>query len=140
MFKILKYEHVGIRVSSREPAIAFYERLGFRVDVDQPEHQAVEMCNDAGIYINLIYNAQQRSRNILLDEPIKHPGVTHPAFVVDSLDAVMARLNELGVPITEGPVMIGDRRRVCFIRDQDGTVLEFDEILKLRSRKHDQAT
>lgn len=130
MFKILNYEHVGIRVSSREAAIAFYQQLGFRVAADQPEHQAVEMCNAAGVYINLIYNAEKRSRNILLDEPIKHPGVTHPAFVVDSLDAVLARMRELGVAITEGPEMIGDRRRVCFIRDPDGTVLEFDEILK----------
>jgi lactoylglutathione lyase len=130
MFKLLAYEHVGIRVSDRARSVAFYETLGFRMIEDLPEHQALEMASDNGVIINLIYNAQARARNILLDEPVKHPGVTHPAFVVDSLDAVVNRLNALGIRITEGPEMIGDRRRVCFIRDPDGTVLEFDEVLR----------
>lgn len=130
MFKLLAYEHVGIRVSNRSASVAFYQNLGFDLIEDLPEHQALEMRSESGVYINLIYNAQPRERNILLDEPVKHPGVTHPAFIVDSLDALIDRLIALGVYITEGPEMIGDRRRVCFIRDPDGTVLEFDEILK----------
>lgn len=130
MFKLLSYEHVGIRVSDRAVSVAFYQNLGFDLVEDLPEHQALEMRSESGVYINLIYNAQPRKLNILLDEPVKHPGITHPAFVVDSLDALVDRLIALGVCITEGPEMIGDRRRVCFIRDPDGTVLEFDEILK----------
>ncbi len=128
--KILAYEHVGIRVSDREQATAFYEKLGFRQRADFPEHQANEMATETGIFVNLIFNGVKRpdGRNILLDEPVKHPGVTHPAFVVDDLDAVVSLCRNEGIAITEGPVMIGERRRVLFIRDPDGNVLEFDEL------------
>jgi lactoylglutathione lyase len=132
MVRVLAYEHVGIRVTDRETSVRFYQMLGFRRVLDLPEHRANEMTNDAGVTINLIFNGVQRegNRNILLDEPVKWPGMTHPAFIVDDLDALVALLDREGVRITEGPHMIGARRRACFIRDPDGNVLEFDELLK----------
>jgi catechol 2,3-dioxygenase-like lactoylglutathione lyase family enzyme len=131
MARILAYEHVGIRVTDRETAVRFYKVLGFRNVLDLPEHHANEMTNDAGVTINLIFNGvkRDRNRNILLDEEVKWPGVTHPAFVVDDLDALIALFDRENVRITEGPHLIGRRRRVCFIRDPDGNVLEFDELL-----------
>ena len=80
MFKITAYEHVGIRVTDRSRAIRFYEKLGFREETDLPEHQAVEMVNDDGLYINLIYNgvARDGGRNILIDEAVKYPGCHAP--------------------------------------------------------------
>lgn len=128
-FGIRAYEHVGIRVTDRASAIAFYEKLGFRLSEDFPEHTALEMENAAGVRINLIYNGQPRANNILMDEAVKHPGLTHPAFVVDSLDRILASLGELGIEITEGPLELGGRRRICFVRDPDGNVVEFDELL-----------
>lgn len=83
------------------------------------------------VRINLIFNAERRAdrTNVLFDETRKYPGITHPAFVVDDLGAVIAVCNDKGIPITEGPVDIGERRRALFIRDPDGNVLEFDEFL-----------
>ena len=69
-----------------------------------------------------------RDNNILLDEPIKHPGYTHAAFIVDRLDDILAWAVERGVAITEGPVNWG-RRITCFLRDPDGNVLEFNELI-----------
>jgi lactoylglutathione lyase len=131
MSRILAYEHVGIRVTDPETAVRFYKMLGFHNVLDLPEHHANEMTNDAGVTINLIFNGVKReeNRNILLDEPVKWPGMTHPAFIVDDLDALATMLNREGVRITEGPHMIGERRRAFFIRDPDGNVLEFDELL-----------
>ena len=131
MSKILAYEHVGIRVTTPDVRVRFYKMLGFRKVLDLPEHHANEMTNDAGVTINLIFNGVKReqNRNILLDEPVKWPGVTHPAFIVDDLDALLTMLQHEGVRITEGPHMIGERRRAFFIRDPDGNVLEFDELL-----------
>jgi lactoylglutathione lyase len=131
MVKIRAYEHVGIRVTDRERAVRFYKMLGFCHVLDLPEHQANEMTNDAGVTINLIFNGVPRegNRNILLDEPVKWPGITHPAFIIDDLDALVSVLHREGVRITEGPHMIGVRRRALFIRDPDGNVLEFDELL-----------
>jgi lactoylglutathione lyase len=131
MPRILSYEHVGIRVTDREAAVRFYKMLGFDKVLDLPEHHANEMTNDAGVTINLIFNGVKReaNRNILLDEPVKWPGMTHPAFVVDDLDALLTKLAHEGVRVTEGPHLIGERRRAFFIRDPDGNVLEFNELL-----------
>lgn len=128
--KITGYEHVGIRVTDQQEAIAFYEKLGFEEKLDLPEHQANEMVNDSGVTINLIFNGMKRpqGRNILLDEPFKYPGCTHPAFIVDDIDAVVETLKRENIAISEGPIYIGERRRVVFIRDPDGNVLEFDEL------------
>lgn len=132
MFQITGYDHVGIRVSERDPAVKFYEALGFRIDPaeNSPSHEAVGMINDAGIRINLIYNAIKRpgNKNILMDEPVKYPGLTHPAFIVDDLNGVMKEMERRGIKITEGPIEFGSRRSVCFVRDPDGNVLEFDEL------------
>jgi lactoylglutathione lyase len=128
-FGIKAYEHVGIRVCDKAVSVAFYEQLGFHVTEDFPEHAAMEMANSDGVRINLIYNGAARANNILMDEAIKHPGLTHPAFVVASLDACLEALAQADIAITEGPIEIGGRRRICFVRDPDGNVVEFDELL-----------
>ena len=129
MVSITAYEHVGIRVTDRARAIAFYERLGWHEVLDLPDAQANEMVNDAGVRINLIFNGVATgSGNVLQDDPLKYPGVTHAAFIVDNLEALLALCARETIRITEGPLMIGTRRRVCFLRDPDGTVLEFNEI------------
>ena len=92
--------------------------------------RAVGLINAAGVRVNLIMNgiAPPNGRNVLMDVDDKWPGWTHPAFVVDDLGAVLAWAAALGIEVTEGPVVWG-RRRVCFLRDPDGNVLEFDELL-----------
>lgn len=130
-FRVTTYEHVGIRVTDRKTAVRFYEKLGWREKIDLPEHSANEMVNEAGTYINLIFNGVKRldNKNILQDEPMKYPGVTHAAFIVEDLDDLMAMLQRERIRITDGPVVYSDRRRVIFIRDPDGNVLEFNELL-----------
>jgi lactoylglutathione lyase len=130
-FAIKAYEHVGIRVTDRDAARDFYNRLGWRVTSEMPEHSAAELVNESGVYINLIFNGVKRKdrTNILLDEPLRYPGMTHVAFVVDDLNDFMAMLDREGIRITEGPMIYSDRRRVIFIRDPDGNVLEFNELL-----------
>jgi lactoylglutathione lyase len=131
VFKVKSYEHVGIRVSDRATSIAFYEKLGWRIEIDLPEHQANEMVNDCGVYINLIFNGarQPNNHNILQDEPIKLPGLTHAAFVIEDMDSLLELLKREQVKVTDGPVVYSGRRRVVFIRDPDGNVLEFNELL-----------
>ena len=66
---------------------------------------------------------------MLLDAPIKVPGITHPAFVVDDLGKLQVWLGGQGIVITEGPHNIGERRIALFIRDPDGNVLEFNQLI-----------
>ncbi|MFI4966149.1 MAG: VOC family protein [Caulobacterales bacterium] len=134
MYKVGQIDHIGIRVTDRDRARAFYEALGFVFDPqeDSPRGKSIGLVNDAGARINLIYNAQptERGDNVLMDIPDKWSGYTHAAFLVESIDELVAWLGQRGIAITEGPSVFGHgRRKVCFIRDPDRNVIEFDEIL-----------
>jgi catechol 2,3-dioxygenase-like lactoylglutathione lyase family enzyme len=134
MIRLDSIDHVGIRVTDREVAQAFYEKFGFRIEPeeDSPESKALGMINSQGVRINLIYNGERptEGKNVLMDVPQKWPGYTHAAFIVPDLDALVAWLHAENIKITEGPSVFGEgRRKVCFIRDPDRNVLEFNEIL-----------
>lgn len=125
---ITAYDHVGLRVCDRERALAFYADLGFAADSDYTSERVAEIVSPSGVRINLIFNGVARENNVLMDEPTKHPGYTHAAFIVDRLEDILAWAAERGIPITEGPVNWG-RRITCFLRDPDGNVLEFNELI-----------
>ena len=128
---ILSYDHVGIRVTDRDIARDFYQKLGFVETEYLPNEQANEMETASGVRINLIMNGAKRpnNANILLDEPIKYAGITHPAFIVDDIEKLQAWLQANQIAITEGPRQIVPRRMTLFIRDPDGNVLEFNQLL-----------
>ncbi|MEH6492729.1 VOC family protein [Halopseudomonas sp.] len=128
--RIQAYDHIGIRVSDKSRAMAFYQALGFVESASFAQFEANEMITAAGVRINLIFNGTRRANNVLLDEPVKLPGITHPAFIVDDLQALQAWLAEQDIAITEGPHHIGPRRIALFIRDPDGNVLEFNQLVK----------
>ena len=127
--QITAYDHVGIRVTDRARALAFYADLGFMLDEAHSTPTAAEIVNAAGIRLNLIPNGvpTPNGDNILLDRPQKWPGYTHAAFVVERLSDILDWALAHGVPITEGPVDWG-RRITCFLRDPDSNVLEFNEL------------
>lgn len=135
MFKITKLDHVGLRVTDKDSAAKFYAKLGFQPapGEDEPAAKALGLVNADGTRIHLIYNGVELpdGKNVLLDTPVKWPGYTHAAFIVDSIDQFAKWLTDQNIPITEGPVVMGHgRRKVCFIRDLDRNVLEFNEILE----------
>lgn len=125
--RIQGYDHVGIRVSDARRALGFYERLGFRIDPSFSNDEVAEVVAADGTRINLIFNGVPRRNNVLLDEPVKWPGYTHGAFIVESLEPLLDWAASEGVAITQGPVDWG-RRLTCFLRDPDGNVLEFNEL------------
>ncbi len=125
MITIQRVHHIGIRVSDRERAIAFYRLLGFEPYFEDPDDPVVVARNDRGVEINLILNADDgnQGHNILMDEANKFAGYTHVALEVDSIEDTVAALGELGIAITEGPVRLGPGVSL-FVRDPDGTVIE----------------
>lgn len=130
--RILAYDHIGIRVSDKPRAMAFYQALGFVESASFPSFEANEMLSPDGVRINLIFNGTRTpaSHNVLLDAPLKRPGITHPAFIVDDLQLLEQWLDDRGIRITEGPHPIGPRRIAMFIRDPDGNVLEFNQLVE----------
>ena len=122
-FDTLRLDHFGLRVTDLATAEAFYARFGFVRDPDEfaPDVRACGLVHPTGLRIHLIYNGEPAAEgNVLLDAPIKRPGYTHAAFIIDSMAALVAWLDEAGIAISEGPLEMGHgRRRVCFIRDPD---------------------
>jgi lactoylglutathione lyase len=116
--------HVGVRVHDLARSQAFYERLGFRLVAGPigPEPVAI-LVHPAGVELNLILNAPVAAEpNILMDVPVKHAGITHFALRVEDPAAVAAALAEAGVPLSGRR---GDPLAAVFVRDPDGTVIEF---------------
>ena len=126
MISVERIDHVGIRVTDQTRALAFYEVLGFRLE-HQVEFDAVAIIkNAAGVELNLILNGVDRTggKNILMDVPDKHPGLTHVAFRVPDINATVAALKEHDIRITQGPVTFGDGHVSVFVRDPDRNVVE----------------
>ena len=132
-FDTLQLDHIGIRVTDLAIAESFYGKLGFTRDPGEfaPQAKACGLVHPTGLRIHLIYNAEPTVEgNVLLDAPIKRPGYTHAAFIVNSMDELVTWLAKENISISEGPVLMGHgRRKVCFIRDPDLNVLEFNELL-----------
>jgi len=125
MLEIAGVSHVGARVSNRARAVAFYEKLGFELRYTDPHEPVVVLRNREGVEINLIVNAPEADRpsNVLMDVPEKHPGWTHVAWRVSSIEKTVLALGAAKIPITEGPKRLGNGVS-CFIRDPDRNVIE----------------
>ena len=127
MLDIRAVNHVGIRVADKGVSIAFYELLGFALlsDVGFEKGHPVIMKHANGVVINLLGPATvNNGSNILMDVDDKHPGITHVALTVTSLDATKAFLSENNIEIT-GSFSFGEMSAV-FIRDPDRNVIELD--------------
>ena len=133
MIEIETVDHLGIRVTDKARALAFYAELGFEL-VHESDFDAVLIIkNPTGVELNLIINGVDRTggKNVLMDVPEKHPGYTHVAYRVADIRGTIAQLKKIGTVITQGPVTFGDGHVSVFIRDPDRNVIE------LRGRDED---
>jgi len=129
MEEITGINHIGIRVANLDTARKFYEQLGFKFIVGPigPEPVAI-MEHTSGININFILNADSGiTNNILMDITERHPGYTHIALNVIDIKSIEAKINALGIKITEGPITLPNGSIMFFIRDQDKNVIEFHQ-------------
>jgi lactoylglutathione lyase len=128
MIEIQAVDHIGIRVSDANRAVAFYRQLGFEPVYTDAKDPVIIVRNRHGVEINFIVNATPASdgKNVLMDIAEKHPGYTHVALRVESIERTVEQLGELGVEITGGPTRLGDGRSL-FVRDPDRNVVELRE-------------
>ena len=126
MISIEQVDHIGIRITDKTRALAFYALLGFKVEVEVNFDAVIIIKNTAGVELNLIVNGADLTggKNILMDVPEKHPGITHVALRVTDIKAAIATLKQHQVAITQGPVTFGDGHVSLFVRDPDRNVIE----------------
>lgn len=126
MIRIEQVDHIGIRITDKTRALAFYALLGFKVELEVGFDAVIIIKNAAGVELNLIVNGVDATggKNILMDVPEKHPGLTHVAFRVADINATIATLKKNDITITQGPVTFGDGHVSVFMRDPDRNTIE----------------
>jgi len=135
LINIQQFDHIGIRITDRTRSVKFYEALGFKITFEPDFDAVIVMKNDNAVEINLVVNGVDlnNGKNILMDVPDKHPGLTHVALRVDSIVDTMSSLKQNNIAISQGPVTFGrDGHVSVFIRDPDQNTLE------LRGRVQDE--
>ena len=126
MLEIKSVNHVGIRVSEKQTSIDFYACLGFDLlnDVGFEQGHPVIMKHPCGVVINLLGPATTSGSNVLMDIDEKHPGITHVALTVSSIEHAKSFVAENDIAIT-GSFSFGEMSAI-FIRDPDRNVIELD--------------
>ncbi len=125
MLEISSIDHVGIRIADRAKSVAFYELLGFEMLADGGFDQGhpLVMLHPSGININLLGPAKGKAgENVLMDEPVKYPGITHIALKMKDAEATEKFVADNNIAITGRREFRGTK--TIFIRDPDRTVLE----------------
>ncbi len=135
--------HTAIRVSDPDRSVKFYQDVfGYDVFIDGRPTGGPVLGLIGGHTVELIRQAA--------DEGAKAPrdvlGHSCAAFSVDDIDATHAALKAAGYIRSEGPETFGNVR-VVFVRDPDGTLLEFiqlpgrrDSMAQVAARMRENAT
>ncbi|MBT3552938.1 MAG: VOC family protein [Rhodospirillaceae bacterium] len=135
MIEIDQMDHAGIRIKDEAAALKFYGALGFEVMTRVEFDAVIVIKNKNDVELNLVCNGVDNTdgKNILMDVPEKHTGITHLALRVTDIKATIAALADNDITITQGPVTFGKDGHVSvFVRDPDRNVIE------LRGRMQDE--
>jgi lactoylglutathione lyase len=119
-----RFVHTCLRVRDPEASVRFYEALGF-----EPRGR-LNFSSAYNIYLGLPGGGDvlELTVNVGRDEPYDlGDGYNHFAVTVDDIDAVLARVAEVGVQPERPPYRPGDREdlpRIAFVADPDGYRIE----------------
>jgi catechol 2,3-dioxygenase-like lactoylglutathione lyase family enzyme len=143
-FRIIAADHTGITVSNLERALAFWrDVLGF--ELSHRAHQSSELAEEitgvAGAEISIAVVKAPGHKIELLEygapaDRKQHVhlrpcdvGSAHVALTVDDLDAVLNKIAASGWKAAGKPqtLRVGPNagKRVVYVRDPDGTTIEF---------------
>ncbi|MBI2865541.1 MAG: VOC family protein [Chloroflexi bacterium] len=144
--KVRHIDHVGIIVDDLPAAKAFFVDLGLEVlgegELEGELLDLVVGLNDAKTAlvtlrspdgqanIELVKFYRPADENGMQQHAANTLGIRHIAFVVDDIDAVVARLKEKGVEVFSAVQRYEDQYKLCYIRGPEGIILELAEELK----------
>ncbi len=133
----LKPNHVAISVPNLEEAVRWYqEKLNFRLMkiTEIPEISAQRVWLELNGFVMEIFVRPKSTRFQpplrVIEDGMLAQGYFHIAFTVDDLDAVAAELHKRGVKFFFEPKTFNsDKRKVCFIKDNNGNPIELVQLL-----------
>jgi len=136
--------HTCICVTDMERSLTFYrDLLGMKVTIDSrhsgpvvDQILALENTDARRVYlagyggkIELFEFDSPEGKPFPDDFRVCDIGLTHIAFEVENLEALYDELSAKGIKFHNPPLFVKDRGMVCYLRDPDGVVLEFIELL-----------
>jgi len=131
MSTLLGFEHVGMTARDAERTIAFYcGLLGLRLALRKTQPRGELLFLDAGGGMLEIMVPATPGLNPARDVLPGDAGMRHLTFAFSDVDAMLARLEAAGVAVVERPRDAHNRemiKRVAFVRDPDGIIVELIE-------------
>ena len=153
-FRIIAADHTGITVSNLERSLAFWQNvLGF--ELSHRPHQTGDLASEItgvpdaeisiavlkgyGHKIELLEYLAPADRKQHVDLRPCDVGFVHVAFTVDNLDAVLSAIAASGWTAAGQPQTLQSGpnagRRVVYVRDLDGTTIEFMQAATEKGRQ-----
>jgi glyoxylase I family protein len=128
---LLGFEHVGMTVSNMDRAVHFYcDLLGLRLALRKGIERGEVGFFDTGSGMLEVFAPLASNFDRFRDVPHHEAGLRHITFAYDSVDAIFDKLEQAGVEIAERPRDAYNTeviRRVAFVRDPDGILVELIE-------------
>ena len=144
--KIRRIDHVGIIVEDLPAAKAFFLELGLEVQgegglegelldrvaaLDNAKTEMVIMSTpDQQVSLELAKFIRPTDHQGIQQPAANTLGIRHIAFVVDDIEAVVAKLKDRGVEVFSDIQNYQNVYKLCYIRGPEGIILELAEELK----------
>ena len=133
---LIGFEHIGTTSRDLDATIAFYcGLLGFRLVLRKPQTSGELAFLDAGGGMLEVFAPAQNIAPAR-DIPTTQAGMRHLTLAVTSVDQMVSELERAGVEIIERPRNANNTeliKRVAFVRDPDGIVVELIERAETRA-------
>lgn len=129
MSTLLGFEHIGMTSSDLDRTIAFYcGLLGFKLVLRKPQTKGEAAFLDAGGGMLEVFapGPVDATRDVPQDEA----GIRHLTFAYSDIGAMIEKLAAADVEIIEQPRIAHNTemfKRVSFVRDPDGIIVELVE-------------
>ena len=145
----MRVNHINIVVADMERSLAFYVgllemRVTFEAELtgewietvaglpDVSAHCVFCQPSGGGTRFELLQYRTPPGLTLPEDSLANTRGLRHVALEVDDLDGLYARLTQAGVPFISEPITVpfsvtGVRKRLCYLHDPDGALVEIAE-------------
>jgi catechol 2,3-dioxygenase-like lactoylglutathione lyase family enzyme len=143
--KVRRIDHVGIIVNDLAAAKDFFVEFGLVVHGEREmEGALLERLlgldgaktsfvtlgpPDGGATIELITFQQPANEQASLRAPVHAVGIRHIAFLVEDIDAVVAKLTAMGAEPFSEVQRYEDSYKLCYVRGPEGIILDLAEEL-----------